>query len=149
MPFCINCGTQVSETDIFCQRCGAKQRKVSTTFLDRLTAKNAALLCYIPVVGWIAAIMVLASPRFRDDRLVRFHAFQGLYLFVAWLLVQWVVVPFFGFPGAREIRRLVVGMLEVAVFAAWIVMLVKTSQDQLLRLPIIGELAERSIAEQH
>ena len=37
-------------------------------------------------MGWIAAIIVLASQRFKAMPTVRFHAFQGLYLFVAWLM---------------------------------------------------------------
>ncbi len=108
------------------------------------------MLCYIPLVGWIAAIVVLASPRFQRDRTVRFHAFQGIYLFVVWLLVDWVIAPIFHFvPGPLpDMMRAMARLLHVAVFAAWIWMIVKTSQEQLFRLPIVGELAERSVAEQ-
>lgn len=107
-------------------------------------------MCYIPWFGWIAAIIVLASDRFRRDFEVRFHAFQGLYLFVAWLLVDWVVSPLlrmtrYGFwqPLPRG-----GGVLHLLILAGWIVMLVKVSQGQHYRLPILGDLAERSVAEQ-
>ena len=40
-------------------------------------------------------MVVLAADKFRNDRTVRFHAFQGLYLFVAWLIVEWVLSPIF------------------------------------------------------
>ena len=106
------------------------------------------MACYIPVVGWIAAIIVLASSRFQHDRSLRFHAFQGLYLFVVWLLVHWVLAPFVHMvpgPGAMQAS---LAVLRVAVFAAWIWMIIKTSQEQMYRLPIVGELAERSVAEQ-
>ena len=108
------------------------------------------MLCYVPVIGWIACVVVLASGRFAADRNTRFHAFQGIYLFVVWLLVDWVLDPILGhMPGtSRHITRFIGSALHLAVFAGWIVMLVKTSQEQLYRLPIIGELAERSLAEQ-
>jgi uncharacterized membrane protein len=106
------------------------------------------MACYVPLLGWIAAIVILATRRFQDDRSVRFHAFQGLYLFVVWLLVDWVLQPFFAMvPGPGAVRT-IAGLLHVAVFAAWIWMIIKTSQEQMFHLPIVGELAERSVAEQ-
>jgi uncharacterized membrane protein len=106
------------------------------------------LLCYIPLVGWIAAIVVLATRRFKENQGVRFHAFQGLYLFVAWLLIDWVIDPFFGFFPGHGVRVGVGGLLKFALFGIWVFMLVKTSQNQKYRLPLVGGLAERSVAEQ-
>ena len=103
-----------------------------------------AMLCYIPVIGWIPCIFVLAADRFQNDRAARFHAFQGLYLFVVWLLVDRVVSPIFRFGSDFNPGHI----LQLVVFGAWIFMLVKTSQEQMFRLPIVGELADRSVAEQ-
>jgi uncharacterized membrane protein len=117
-----------------------------------ISNRNAALLCYIPMVGWLAGIIVLASERFRHEREVRFHAFQGLYLFVAWLIVEWVVEPgrfLFGYSdGFGRLATLTTHILELAILAAWIFMLIKVSQDGSYKLPIVGELAERSVCEQ-
>ena len=112
--------------------------------------RNAALLCYVPWFGWIAAIIVLASARYRRDFEVRFHAFQGLYLFVAWLLVNWVVSPALRMTGYGFWQPLPHsgGVLHLLILAGWIVMLVKVRQGQHYRLPILGDLAERSVAEQ-
>ncbi len=116
-----------------------------------ITNRNASLLCYIPMVGWIAAIVVLASDRFRKETQVRFHAFQGLYLFVAWLMVEWVISPalyFSDWTGGFPMRHLVSRGLQLLIFAAWIVMIIKVSHDEDFKLPIVGELAERSVSEQ-
>lgn len=110
-----------------------------------MSARTASILCYIPWVGWIASIVVLASERFHENRNVRFHAFQGLYLFVAWLFVDWVFEPFASYAAATHF---VGKAMKLAVLGTWILMLVKTSQDQLFRLPILGDLAERSVSEQ-
>jgi len=119
--------------------------------LSGISARNASLLCYIPWIGWIAAIVVLASHRFRTNAQVRFHAFQGLYIFVAWLMVEWVVSPFLfasGFLLGMPFHRMGANLLQLVVFIAWIFMLIKVSHDENYKLPIIGDLAERSVSEQ-
>jgi uncharacterized membrane protein len=156
MPFCTTCGNQVGARDIFCGKCGARQREGTarprnTNFLENLSPRTASLLCYVPVVGWIPCIIALAIPRFQHDRTVRFHAFQGLYLFVVWLIVDWVLSPFVSFVpgpfGGFELR-IVKSAMHFAVLCAWIFMLIKTSQQEAYHLPIVGELAERSVSEQ-
>jgi uncharacterized membrane protein len=109
------------------------------------------MLSYLPVGGWIAAVYVLAAQRFRTDRTTRFHAFQGLYLFVAWLLIDWGTMPVFGW-GDEHIRiGLKIGLrglIKLALFAAGVIMMVKTNSGENFRLPVIGDLAERSVSEQ-
>ena len=160
MPFCTQCGNQVASTDTFCARCGTRQApatagtaagaNASGDVLRNVSPRTASMLCYVPWVGWIAAILALASKRFQRDRTVRFNAFQGIYLFVAWLLLDWVMMPFLhlmsGHPAIGV--RLISGTVHLALFGTAIWMIVKTAQDQVFRLPIIGELAERSVAEQ-
>ncbi len=155
MPYCNQCGTVVLPTDRFCAKCGGAQPAhaagpapgVQQDFLSGVNSRTAALLCYIPVVGWIWGIVVLASARFRTETETRFHAFQGLYLFVAWLLVDWVVGShvFFGAPfGFGAIARL----LKLVVLGGWVFMIIKTAHGETYRLPIVGELADRSVSEQ-
>ena len=155
MPYCCQCGSAVVAEDRFCAKCGARQtaapgngRNRSSDFVGGVSSRNASLLCYIPVVGWIAAIVVLASDRFRHDTQVRFHAFQGLYLFVAWLLVDWVIAPAFFLQGFHAFHGLMTGALHLLIFVAWVIMIIKVSHHEDYRLPIIGELAERSVSEQ-
>jgi uncharacterized membrane protein len=154
MPFCVQCGNRVGDSDIYCGKCGARQPAGAPSSprpdpMAGISGRNAALLCYIPMVGWIAAIVVLASERFRRDSDVRFHAFQGLYLFVAWLMVEWVVSPvLYISDGAFPLHTLFRHLLQLAIFAAWIFMIVKVSHGEKYKLPVIGELAERSVSEQ-
>jgi len=150
MPFCCQCGKPVTPNDIYCGACGAKQpahsQPPSSGGPSGISGRNASLLCYIPFVGWIASIVVLAAERFRNDRTVRFHAFQGLYLFVAWLVVDWALGPMLSHTPGLNVG--VGGLLKLAVFGVWVFMVIKTSQDQIVRLPILADLADRSLAEQ-
>ena len=152
MPYCCQCGQTVGASDQYCATCGASQANCSpvSEYLHGISPRTASLLCYIPIIGWIVAIVVLASARFRADGRVRFNAFQGLYLFVAWLIVDWVLGPMFSFPHmwGLSFYRVFPALMKAAIFAAWIVMIVKTAQDELYKLPILGELAEKSVSEQ-
>src|SRR5678816_1723872 len=117
-------------------------------FWSNISHRNAALLCYIPWVGWIAAIAVLASERFRSEKRLRFHAFQGLYLFATWLMVEWVVTPMLVIPSSTvgfQAFRSISQILHLIIVGAWIFMLMKVSQDVDYRLPVLGELADRSV----
>jgi uncharacterized membrane protein len=147
MPFCCNCGQKVGPSDGFCAQCGAAQPQCSpvSDYLYGISPRTASLLCYIPIVGWVVAIVVLASARFRHERQVRFNAFQGLYLFVAWLIADWVLRPVFNFPGMSHAFS---GLIEAVIFGAWIWMIIKTAHGELYKLPILGDLAEKSVAEQ-
>lgn len=152
MPYCCQCGQSVGSSDTFCAVCGARQPRSNPVqdTLSSISGRTASLLCYIPVVGWVAAIVVLAAARFRHDTQVRFHAFQGVYLFVAWLIVDWVLDPVFSFsvfPGPH-MHRVVPQLFRVIIFIGWIFMMVKVSHDETYKLPILGELAEKSVSEQ-
>ena len=146
VPFCSHCGNELGERDFYCGRCGGRQPVAGTPGVyqrsDGLSPRAASMLCYVPFVGWIAAIFVLATDRFREQPDVRFHAFQGLYLFVAWLLVDWVLKPwFFPFFVSFPLGRI----LQLGVLVLWVVMLIKASREERYSLPLIGDLAQRSL----
>jgi uncharacterized membrane protein len=153
MPFCSQCGKPVEATDFFCGKCGARQPLSPASGsapvdpvsrgLESLNPKTASILCYVPWVGWVFAIIVLASDRFRRDRAVRFHAFQGLYLFVAWLISDQVVRPmFFAFTNLHLYH-----LVQAVLLGASIFMMVKAAHEELYSLPLFGEQAQRSVAE--
>ena len=153
MPFCSQCGIQVSAADTYCARCGMRQPvnpgvRPSVPGSDPLASLNpttASVLCYVPGIGWIISIIVLAAERFRHDRTVRFHAFQGLYLFVAWLMADWVLRPMFDLfmmPRLQIYRIAEIVLLGMSVF-----MMLKAGQNEAFSLPLFGELAHRSVAE--
>lgn len=147
MAYCCKCGNGVQDTDRFCAKCGGEQAgaRPPSDFASSFSPRTAAVLCYVPWLGWIVSIVVLASNTFRNDRTVRFHAFQGLYLFVAWLIVQWVFKPWEFFMGSPHVP--VVEIMKLALLVLSIFMMVKAGEGRPYSLPILGELAERSLTE--
>src|SRR5450432_921297 len=149
MPFCSQCGNQVAGADVFCGRCGSRQHAGTSRPspgadpLAGINPRTASILCYVPGIGWIASIIVLASDLFRHHRTVRFHAFQGLYLFVVWLMEDWVLRPLFSMIPGMHVHPII----EAALLAMSIFMMVKASHEEAYALPVLGELAQKSVAE--
>jgi uncharacterized membrane protein len=127
-----------------------------------LEFNTAALLCYIPTcccfVNLIAGILFFATEP-RENRLLRFHALQGMLLAGVWVIL-WIIFTILGIamgistsmmPGGDMARagggllflllRLVVG---VAFLAVHIMGMVKANQGQMWKLPIIGDIAEKN-----
>ena len=149
MPFCSQCGNQAGATEAYCRRCGARQPvgpaapPSGADPLASIPPRTASILCYVPGIGWIASVIVLASEKFRRDRTVRFHAFQGLYLFVAWLMEDWVLRPMFWIAPGLHIH----GIIGALLVGMSIFMMVKAAHEEAYQLPLFGELAQRSAAE--
>ncbi len=116
------------------------------TGLDR---NLAGALSY--VLGPITGVLFVMLER---DRFVRFHAFQSIFLFVAWI-VFWIgfnvltavvgMVPGLGF--LMVIIGLLLGLvLGLGAFILWIVLMIRAYQGQTWKLPVIGDMAERYAA---
>jgi uncharacterized membrane protein len=169
MPFCIHCGIQTGDSDRFCAHCGSGQEAVAPPPASapnavpppppivaapnpRLRPNVAALLCYIPSFGWLASVFFLTADAYRRNRYVHFHALQGLFLFVADLLVG----TLFGITPKILLRPLAVPMfwfghwsiasaVQMAVVVIQVVGIAKTAKGEPFHLPVLGDIAERSM----
>lgn len=141
MAFCVKCGQAVGDRDAFCGTCGATQPGVPRSSpVGELAPANAAALCYIPVLGFIMSIVVLASEKYRGDMVARFHAFQGLFLAVTFQIVDKVYGPFVRFPSE--------GLLKFALIGLGIWLIIATARGEKIKLPFLGDLAEKAAEEQ-
>jgi uncharacterized membrane protein len=116
--------------------------------MDGISDRTASILCYIPVFGVIPAIVFLASQKFRTNVRVRFNAFQSVYLFVTWLIVSSAMpILVLGIPG-WGMEHVFAEALKIVLFFSWIYLLIKATQEEQVKLPILGDLAARSTTEQ-
>jgi uncharacterized membrane protein len=111
----------------------------------------AGALAYIGIIGLILLIME------KDNRFVRFHALQslitGVGAFVLYMVLLVVGVLFsFIFAAMRlgslvaiiwVLLWLVIVVLGIATFAGIVIAAVKAYQGQILKLPIVGNIAEK------
>ena len=115
-----------------------------------LDANVGAMLCYLPIcaVNLIYSIIVLVTEK--DNRMVRFHAFQSLLLLAA----AFEVLCAFGFIGgvlgaamnslaiSLVVSLITWGLLFVFIGVA-IFMCVKAYSGSQFKLPVIGDMAEK------
>ena len=152
MPFCGVCGAPVEGR--FCAKCGSPLPGETASAGPGapppaaspagLTDNAACALCY--ALGFITGILFLVLEPYSRNRAVRFHAFQGLYLFVAWLMNAWVVRPISAMMGGA-LHFGLHSLVDLVLLIMSIFMIIKAAHDQAYALPLFGELAQRSVAE--
>jgi uncharacterized membrane protein len=149
MPFCKACGQEIGTAN-FCPKCGANQsaaapapRSAPAASPTEGIAENVAgLLCYVPGVGWLIAIVLFLIDK---RKFVRFHAMQALALYVA-LIVCYIVLGIF--LGVLHIIHLfffgvlLYPLLSLGSFVLLIFMMYKTYLNESYKLPVIGDFAE-------
>lgn len=106
---------------------------VSAPTSGGLKDTTAGVLAYIT---FIPAIFFLVSAPYNKNNFVRFHSFQCLFLTGVSICANILsFVPFLGL--------LAMVVIHIAVFVGWIICIIKASQGQKFKLPVIGDLAEK------
>src|ERR1700735_5107134 len=170
MSFCQTCGTSLPDGSPACTACGATQGAAAAgapgpipggipgpipgtipaaapmpAVGAGLTPNVAGALAYL--VGAITGILFLVIDPFKNDRFVRFHAFQSIFFNLAWIAF-WIVWMIVGIMlgaishGLFFIIQLPIHLLvKVGGFCIWIYLMYQAYQGKTFQLPIIGPLA--------
>jgi uncharacterized membrane protein len=111
-----------------------------------MTQNMAGALCYL--FGFITGILFLVLAPYNQDRTIRFHAFQSIFLNIAWFVI-WVVITIITL-GFRVIPFLGIFISFVLHFAIglgglflWLYMMFKTYNGAKIVLPVVGPMAEK------
>ena len=109
-------------------------QEASSTSLD---PNLAGLLCYL--LGLITGIVFLIIEK--ENRFVRFHAYQSLAVFGALFVVSLVagVIPVVG--------TLISILLAPVGLILWILLMVKAYQGERYKIPLAGDWAEQQSGE--
>ena len=165
MPFCATCGSQVEGR--FCGKCGATvvaggaappppppgvspggpqysagpqyaASPVSAPMADNV----ASFLCY--VLGFITGIIFLVMEPYSRNPLIRFHAFQSIFLSVAMIAIRIIFTMALPFSVLSfGLWAMVWTLLNLAFFGLWIYMMVMAYTGKPVVLPVIGPLAQK------
>jgi len=107
----------------------------------------AGLLTYI--LGFITGIIFLVIEPYRNNKFVRFHAFQSIFFNVA-LIVFWIaytilmsILGFVSLGFLAAMMGMVALLISLAIFAYWIFLMYKAYNNELYRIPFIGDLAAK------
>jgi uncharacterized membrane protein len=160
MAFCAKCGAQLNAGSGFCAACGAavSGQSVAATPAGAvpvsapagstgMTNNVAGMLCYI--LGIITGIIFLVMDPYKNNRFVRFHAFQSIFFWVAcfgfWMIWSFVFVSMLFTPGLGMwgLISLLGLLVRFAMFGGWLFVMFKAYNNEEFKLPIIGDLAAK------
>ena len=119
-----------------------------------LSPNAAALVSYI----WIPVTSIVVLVTEKENRLVRFHAFQSLIMglaIFALTIVLSIVMGILMFVGGMISSALgvIVSMLALlvwiviafALLAVWVLCLVKAYRGEMYKVPVVGKYAEKMV----
>jgi uncharacterized membrane protein len=143
---CPQCFAQMPETAAFCPGCGrAMKHESPAEETAALFQENVAgALAYFTLVP--AIIFVTIEP-YKRNRFVRFHAAQCLLFCCATVVAAGIlrllaavasVVPIVG----PLFTTLIWVVSALAVVVVWFVLVIKALQEEMFKLPILGDYAE-------
>jgi uncharacterized membrane protein len=159
MAFCQNCGSAVDGR--FCQKCGAAvagdapgPQPAGGTAPEVAPAINAAgltdnmagALCYL--FGFITGVLFLVLAPYNQNRNIKFHAFQSIFLniavFAIWIVFAIVSVTLHVIPVLGALVSVVLSFaLWIGCLIVWFYMMFKTYNGEKIVLPVIGPMAEK------
>jgi uncharacterized membrane protein len=106
----------------------------------------ASALCY--VLGLLTGVLFLVLAPYNQNRLIRFHAFQSIFMHIAsiivfiGLMIVMGVLHFIPFLGAI-LGLMLYPLVGLAFFVLWLMLIYKAYNGERWVLPIIGPLAEK------
>jgi len=152
---CPVCHNEVaSESAAFCNHCGAPLSPAAATAPAPVAAPppatptaaatsapmNTNLAAAIAYLTFIPAIIFLMVEPYNKTPLVRFHSFQSIGLNVAALVVG-VAFRMVPLPFGFGIWWMLQGLINLAFFIVWLIVVLKAFQGEWFKLPIIGDFA--------
>ena len=171
MAFCANCGAEVQGR--FCAKCGAPAPAAGaapsqsapppppppaaspypaaagpapTAQAAGLEENLACALCY--VLGLLTGILFLVLAPYNQNRLIRFHAFQSIFLNIAWIAIYIVLsiisIALLPIPFVGAMLSIVLHLgAFLGFFILWLMLMYKAYNRERWVLPFIGPLAEK------
>ena len=142
MAFCAGCGAQMPDGAASCPKCGkAMAQSVgggaavapAPAASGALADNVASGLAYITIIP--AIVFLLVDP-YKNNRTVKFHAFQCLGLAVTMFACGIVmIIPILGW---------IVGILGyLACGVMWLICIIKAFSGGKFKVPFIGDFAEK------
>lgn len=159
MSFCKSCGKELSNGNAFCPACGASAHSAETSVgaaaaampadaaanTQPMATNVAGALAYL--AGFITGIIFLVVDPYKNNSVIRFHAYQSIVFNVAWFgfWIVWMIISAILTPLTAGIFGLIaiplILILALLGFGLWLFLMYQAYQQKLFRLPFIGKLA--------
>lgn len=161
MRYCSSCGSPLGEGVEFCGSCGmpvpstgAAQSPGAPPAAAPISAAGASdmtrALPYLLTV--LTGLYFLLAEPYRRDRVMRFHALQAIFFYLAAVIV-WAIywagstlLVTVGFGFSVWITYPISIILALAMAAYWIFLMYKAYRGEIYKIPRLGDLAESAAA---
>jgi uncharacterized membrane protein len=94
-------------------------------------------------VTFIPAIIFLIVEPFNRNPLVRFHAWQSIFLSIAWFAADVVLIIIGRLPLIGLIDLALWPLVGLCFFILWLIVLIKAFNGQRFSIPFLGDLAQK------
>src|SRR5579864_8115114 len=166
MAFCASCGAEVQGN--FCGKCGAPSGSPASASTSSAPGNSApgpgptaglssaapavleenvaAALCYL--VGVLTGILALVIEPYNRNPVVRFHAFQSIFAWVAAMVIGMAVsmlsYPIAALPFIGWLIDILLWLaFSLGVLVLWLFLMYKAYNKERFVLPVIGIWAEK------
>lgn len=103
--------------------------------LSEAAASGLAYLTFIP------AIVFLVVAPYNQNPNVRFHAWQSIFLSIAWAIV-WIALMLIGvIPIITFFFGVIISIAAIAFFTLWVIVLVQAFLGKRFKIPVVGYFA--------
>ena len=151
--FCSNCGMQLTDNANNCPGCGkpapsvggGAQAAPTQSGAGGLADNVAGMLAYVTIVP---AIIFLVIEPYSRNRVIRFHAFQSIFAWIAAIVIGMVLstisyifvsIPFIGWI----IYILLWTAFSLGILGLWLFLMYKAYNKERFVLPVVGAWAEK------
>ncbi len=164
MPFCRQCGMELKEGVRFCPGCGTPVEEPAQTAQQNSTSKENSFAAafntadttaqYDPAdveknkamgvlayLSWLVLIPIFAA---KDSRFARFHANQGLVLFIASAIfgvARWILSEILlAISWRLYFVTIIISLFGLVFLALAIIGIVNAATGKAKELPVIGQI---------
>ena len=153
--FCASCGSPNPDDVQYCGSCGAPVGSAApaapgtapSAASTGMTSNVAGALAY--VLGFITGIIFLVLDPYKNDKFVKFHAFQSIFFSVViigfsivWAILS-IILGLVSMGFLAGIMFLISLLIHLGFLCIWAFLIYKAYQNELFRAPIIGDLAAK------
>ena len=142
---CPHCAAQMPESAGFCPGCG-RSMEVELPARGKVGALPENIAGTLAYFTFIPAIVLLLLDPYNKNRFVRFHSLQCLFLcgasILAAIALKLASVVLFIIPVLGPLLMVLVSIVvALAAAAIWLVLVVKSFQGVMFKLPVLGDFA--------
>jgi uncharacterized membrane protein len=144
VPYCSTCGTQIAD-GASCPKCVAGTAPTGAAPTGSVATAGAGLddniagaLAYVTI---IPAILFLVLEPYNRKRFVRFHAFQSVFFFLGWAVLNFGLAFFSHIPFLGWATLPLFPLITLVMFLILFFLMFKAYQGQTYKLPLIGDMA--------